>query len=111
MLPEIGYMLRPAVWGRGYAQEALRGFLKFYWETFPQGHPVIPNAEDRTYLMAVTGPPDEAPQSAASIAVLKKCGFEFWKEQKESDSLGPEKSEKMLPVWRLWAPGYSSSGH
>lgn len=107
MLPEIGYMLRPSVWGRGYATEALRGFIKFYWETFPEGHPKIPAAE-RKYLIAKTGPPDEAPQAAASIAVLKKCGFEYWKEQPEVDTLSPAQSEVMLPVWRKWGLGYSS---
>ncbi|KAL9600178.1 MAG: hypothetical protein Q9219_003321 [cf. Caloplaca sp. 3 TL-2023] len=99
-LPEIGYMFRPSVWGRGYAQEALRAFITFYWDTFPDGHPSIPMAEDRKYLMAVTGRPDEAPQTAASIAVLKKCGFEYWKQQKESDG------DSMLPVWRRWGPGF-----
>ncbi|KAL8993402.1 MAG: hypothetical protein Q9188_007336 [Gyalolechia gomerana] len=107
-LPEIGYMFRPAVWGRGYAQEALRGFIKFYWDTFPEGHPMIAIAEDRKYLMAVTGPPDESPTAAASIAVLKKCGFDYWKEQKEADSLGPGERDIMLPVWRRWGPGYST---
>ncbi|KAL8717440.1 MAG: hypothetical protein Q9225_005306 [Loekoesia sp. 1 TL-2023] len=108
VLPEIGYMLRPSVWGRGYATEALRGFIKFYWETFPEGHPNIPVAEERTYLKARTGPADEAPQAAASIAVLKKCGFEYWKEEPEVDTLSPTQNEVMLPVWRKWGPGYSS---
>ncbi|KAL9025182.1 MAG: hypothetical protein Q9196_005952 [Gyalolechia fulgens] len=106
-LPEIGYIFRPSVWGRGYAQEALRGFIKFYWDTFPDGHPMIPNAEDRKFLMAVTGPSDGSATAAASIAVLKKCGFEYWKEQKEADSPGPGQRDIMLPVWRLWGPGLS----
>lgn len=107
-LPEIGYIFRPKVWGRGYAQEALKGFIKFYWDTFPDGHPSIPNADDRKYLMAVTGPAGEAPTSDASIAVLKKCGFEYWKEQMEKESLGRiGEREMMLPVWRRWGPGHS----
>lgn len=56
--------------------------------------------------MAVTGPPGEAPQAAASIAVLKKCGFEYWKEQKEDDNVRPGKSI-MLPVWRRWGPNHT----
>ncbi|KAI4178734.1 MAG: hypothetical protein L6R41_008244 [Letrouitia leprolyta] len=107
-LPEIGYIFRPAVWGRGYAQEALKGFIKFYWDTFPDGHPLIPKAEDKKYLMAITGPAEGSPTSAASIAVLKKCGFEYWKDQMEKESLGNlGEGEIMLPVWRRWGPGHS----
>ncbi|KAL8899784.1 MAG: hypothetical protein Q9207_006029 [Kuettlingeria erythrocarpa] len=71
-LPEIGYMFRPAYWGRGYATEAVKGFIEFYWDTFPDGHPTIAQAEERKFLKAVTGPVEEAPQTRASIAVLKK---------------------------------------
>ncbi|KAL9576677.1 MAG: hypothetical protein Q9212_006904 [Teloschistes hypoglaucus] len=107
-LPEVGYMFRPSAWGKGYATEALQGFIEFYWETFPQGHPSISDADERTYLKAVTGPPEEAPQSAASIRVLKKCGFEYWKEQKEDDSVHPG-VVVMLPVWRLWGPNQQAN--
>ena len=30
--PEIGFLLHPRVWGRGYAREALEGFLQVLWE-------------------------------------------------------------------------------
>ncbi|KAI4124173.1 MAG: hypothetical protein LQ338_004948 [Usnochroma carphineum] len=105
ILPEIGYMLRPSFWGRGYATEAVRGFIKFYWDTFPEGHPSIANHDERMYLKAVTGPPEEAPQARASIAVLKKCGFDYWKDEGREDSFQPEE-KIMLPVWRRWGPGY-----
>ena len=99
VLPELGYIFRPAVWGRGYATEALKGFLNWYWDTFPDGHPAL-QGEDKNYLKAVTGPRSD---SASSIAVLRKCGFEYWKEQEEDDNLGPGKV--MLLVWRRWKPG------
>lgn len=89
-------MFRPSVWGRGYATEALEGFIGWYWTTFPNGHPTL-EGEDRIYLRAVTGPLSEA---GASIAVLKKCGFEYWKEQEEDDIFG--KGKVLLPVWRRW---------
>ncbi|KAL8696190.1 MAG: hypothetical protein Q9201_007780 [Fulgogasparrea decipioides] len=105
-LPEIGYIFRPSVWGRGYATEALKGFIKFYWETFPQGHPSIPLADNRGYLEAVTGTADEAPQASASIAVLKKCGFQYWGEQKAEEVEKPGQTV-MLPVWRCWGPNHT----
>ena len=55
-LPEIGYIFRLSVWGRGYATEAVKGFIKFYWVTFPNGHPSISDADERKFLKAVTGP-------------------------------------------------------
>ena len=30
--PEIGFLLHPRVWGRGYASEALEGLLQVLWE-------------------------------------------------------------------------------
>ncbi|KAL8709634.1 MAG: hypothetical protein Q9220_005726 [cf. Caloplaca sp. 1 TL-2023] len=102
-LPEIGYMFRPSVWGRGYATEALQGFINFYWKTFPLGHPRIGDGDERKYLKAVTGPPEEAAQAAASVAVLKKCGFEYWKDQVEDDTVSPEQ-QVTLSVWRRWDP-------
>ena len=98
-LPEIGYMFLPRVWGKGYATEALRRFLQFYWNTFLEGHPAVKD-EERNYLSAVTGPKID---SAASIAVLKKCGFEHWEDFEEENTLKPGEMET-LHKWRLWRP-------
>ena len=96
-LPEIGYIFDPSYWGCGYATEALKGFLEVYWETWPEGHPFL-EGEESEYLKAVTGK-----DGHASMAVLKKCGFEFWKEEEEENDI---EGRVMLWAWRIWRPGY-----
>ena len=101
--PELGYAFNPEVWGKGLATEAIRGMIEAYWETFPNGHPAVGD-EERTYLMAYT-----EKSNLASEKVLRKNGFEFWKEKEDDEPLnakGEEKEEKMLNVWRLWKPGF-----
>ena len=68
-LPEIGYGFNEAYWGKGYASEALEGFLKMYWERFPQGFPGM-EGRDRHLLKATTNP-----RNKASRRVLAKAGF------------------------------------
>jgi [ribosomal protein S5]-alanine N-acetyltransferase len=58
-LPEIGYILHPAHWGRGYATEALRAVIPYVFAHHP-----IPA------LRA-----DIDPRNAASIRLLTKLGF------------------------------------
>ena len=69
-LPEIGYIIDPDFWGKGYASEALKAWLAWYWDTFPQGHPSL-SESDRAKIVAETGP-----EAAASCKVLQKCGFQ-----------------------------------
>ena len=57
--PELGFLLKPETWGRGFATEAVRRVLKF--------------AEAETRHQAVHATADEG--HAASIRVLEKCGF------------------------------------
>jgi RimJ/RimL family protein N-acetyltransferase len=57
-LPDIGYMLAPAVWGQGYATEALSAFIGYAF------------AERTDFLTA-----DVDPRNAASLALLARAGF------------------------------------
>lgn len=97
--PEIGYSFHPSVWGRGVASEAVAALVDKYWEVFPEGHPSL-EGEERRWLEGHT-----AKVNLASQAVLKKNGFEFWKEVEEEVSLGQGPKEMMM-VWRKWKPGF-----
>ncbi|WP_336511919.1 GNAT family protein [Sphingomonas arenae] len=57
-LPEIGYLLDPAVWGRGYAYEGLRAYVDYR------------RGCGSTELTA-----DTDPRNTASRRLLEKCGF------------------------------------
>ncbi|MCJ1462903.1 hypothetical protein MMC07_001507 [Pseudocyphellaria aurata] len=96
-LPEVGYLFDPSVWGQGYATEALEGFIKAYWDTFPDGFPGL-EGEEKDFLMAVT---DE--DNVGSVTVLKRNGFEFWKEKEENDKRTGE--NVTLTVRRVWRAG------
>ena len=58
-LPEIGYLLDPAAWGRGYAYEALTAFIEHR------------RVRGSTELTA-----DTDPRNSASRRLLVKCGFQ-----------------------------------
>jgi RimJ/RimL family protein N-acetyltransferase len=58
-LPEIGFILRPDCWGRGFAREALTA--------------IIPDLFDRFPIPAVTA--DVDPRNAASLGLLRRLGF------------------------------------
>lgn len=57
--PEIGFIFRPRVWGRGIAGEALRA--------------VVPWIFGRHALPAITA--DVDPRNAASLSLLARAGF------------------------------------
>jgi len=100
--PEIGYAFCPEVWGKGIATEAVQGLIKAYWETFPDGRPAI-EVEGENYLEARTHR-----WNAASENVLRKNGFESWKQtgaESGRDTNGDELTGKTVSVWRLWKPG------
>ena len=58
-LPEIGFILHPDHWGRGFAHEALTAIIAQLFEHFP-----IPE---------ITA--DVDPRNAACLALLKRLGF------------------------------------
>lgn len=119
-LPEVGYLFEPGAWGKGYATEALKGFIDYYWKLFPEGHLAL-DGEEKDYLIAFT-----SPNGVASRRVLHKCGFRHWKFAEEEDEKGEGKEEGevgqqgvqgerknetgdtkekvMLHVWRLERP-------
>ncbi|KAH8827828.1 acyl-CoA N-acyltransferase [Flagelloscypha sp. PMI_526] len=71
----LGYMFSPPHWGKGYATEAVRGFLPVFWKT----RPMIDKMEA---VVDVT--------NLDSAAVLIKCGF-----LEISHDLGEEESPLM----------------
>ncbi|CRG83577.1 hypothetical protein PISL3812_00930 [Talaromyces islandicus] len=59
-IPELSYILHPSAWGKGYATEALREYVRHYFQLKPQF--------DQLTAWVDT-------ENAGSIKVLKKCGF------------------------------------
>ena len=80
--PEIGYMLGPSSWGKGYATEFLKGFLEAWWalpreaaELSVESDTVVGEGEVKEEMLcALTDPPNEASQK-----VLSKVGFKLVK--------------------------------
>ena len=68
----------------GYATEALKGWMKMYWQTWPREHPTIANEEKRGCLTAMTGAEDGVP----SRRVLEKCGFRHDRHEEEREDDG-----------------------
>lgn len=59
-IPELGYLLHPSAWGRGYATEAVAAFIQHFWAARPD-------------LDTIEAKVDE--ENPESIRVLVKCGF------------------------------------
>ena len=101
-LPEIGYGLNEAYWGKGYASEALEGFIKFFWELFPEGYPALAPGRDRHLLKATTNP-----KNAASRRVLAKAGFREVGDVEVFDYTG--KNRITYEGWVMERPGREGS--
>jgi RimJ/RimL family protein N-acetyltransferase len=98
-LPEIGYVFDSLYWGTGYATEAMKAFLECYWKTFPDGHPAIAE-KVRDFVVAIV-----QPENQASVNVLMRCGFEFWKTVEEKDMKSDGKTLMKLNLYLSWRPG------
>ncbi|MCJ1252469.1 hypothetical protein MMC24_000275 [Lignoscripta atroalba] len=94
-VPEIGYLILPPFWGQGYASEALQAFLDAYWETLPEEYPGVADG-DRMYVMAYTHWDNYASQN-----VLRKCGFEKWRDEVEESA---KNGKVLMYVWRVRRP-------
>lgn len=62
--PEVGYVIHPAFWGRGYATEALRGFLEVFWRGVPSAS------------VSASETPTSGPTSAASAPAAPRARAE-----------------------------------
>ena len=97
-VPEIGYMFLPEHWGKGYATEAMRAWMGWYWKVYPG------NDKEGEYLKAVTGP-----EAVSSRRVLQKCGFTWWcKSQREVERHDEDKEVNVgnivVDVWKAERP-------
>ena len=98
-LPEVGYIFHPSAWGHGYATEALRAWIRMYWQRYADGHPVL-HGDERGYLNARTGPDGEG-----SRAVLRKCGYMWFGEEEVRDERLRAKEGLKVQEFRLARPG------
>ncbi|KAI1971585.1 hypothetical protein LOZ51_006745 [Ophidiomyces ophidiicola] len=76
---EVGYLIHPDLWGRGYATEALKAAIQAWWEGYEADRPPEGMA-DELYAVTHTG-------NVPSYRVLTKCGFE--KTEDFQDEHGP----------------------
>ena len=62
--PSLGYMIHPDFWGQGFATEAVRGWLEYWW-----GLPRRENGKGREFIAKVVV------ENRESRRVLEKLGF------------------------------------
>ncbi|KAI9368424.1 GNAT domain-containing protein [Aspergillus egyptiacus] len=66
---EIGYLVLPRVWGRGYASEAVRGVMGWFFDLLARtGKEHGERGQEAVYAIV-------AKSNAASLRVMEKCGF------------------------------------
>lgn len=93
---EIGFLLNPAYWGNGFAVEALSAALDVAFELDPYGKMVVTpdggevKGEDEAREMRKDVVADVDPRNKASLAVLKKLGFEVYETKEKTFQIGDE---------------------
>ncbi|POS77769.1 acetyltransferase [Diaporthe helianthi] len=91
--PEVFYILDERYWGAGYATEALRAFLRTYWNAFPEG---LTGTDEwmRDFLEThiIVG-------NDGSERVAAKCGFVHVADR-STPSHGEEKEKKIFRLQR-----------
>ncbi len=92
--PGIFYIFDQQHWGKGYATETLRNFLRTYWDAYPDG--LIGAAEDVQDCLEA----DVAHGNIASENVLKKHGFVYVRD----DIMKRPDREVPTRVFRLTRP-------
>ncbi|KAL6236996.1 GNAT domain-containing protein [Aspergillus navahoensis] len=93
---ELGYMFVPRVWGKGYASEAVKGIVRWWFEyldsfyTLDSDYSKVSGGDggegdvaekDRIYAIV-------SKTNGASLRVLEKCGFRVVGEGREDDGTG-----------------------
>lgn len=90
---ELGYIMHPDIWGKGYATEALQASLKAWWEGY-DGVRLSGRMKDELYATTHTG-------NDRSYRVLQKCGFEMIKAFEDEYGKGED--------WKLTRPATMDS--
>ncbi|MCJ1381005.1 hypothetical protein MMC17_004114 [Xylographa soralifera] len=96
-----GYIIERVYWGKGYATEALLGFLETYWRVFPDGYPGLEGDERHFLDLHIF------PENTASLSVARKCGFVIKGQEKVKNRKA--EGEIVLDIWRLWRPGHEGT--
>jgi RimJ/RimL family protein N-acetyltransferase len=86
--PEIGYMFNSSYWGKGYATEALRGFMPMFFEHY----------QDTAYAEALADT-----ELLSSQSVLLKAGFKLH-ERRDKDFENPVLGLRDTLVFRMYRP-------
>lgn len=109
--PELGYMLRRECWGKGFATEFVRGFLRA-WDALPRSE-----VDLKVKSLSVAGEGDVVEErlvasieevNARSSNILNKCGFEKFLDWGNADWRDP--TEQIALASYRYFPGRAGRG-